>query len=112
MMTILAAVATFERNRISERTREALARAKEQGVKLGSHTPNVAAANESNRQAAYQWCEQYRALIREYQAQGLNQTKIAVMMNLAGLKTRGGGNWSQPHVSRLVRRLEKKEAAG
>jgi len=106
VMTIMAGVATFERNRISERTKEGLARAKAKGVKLGCHNPENRKFNDSLRQSAVDWSEQYRELIEEYQAQGHNQTTIARLMNLSRIPTRNGGTWTQPHVSRLIKRLD------
>ena len=106
-MTVVAAMATFERRRISERTKEGLATVKRQGKKLGAHRPNCAAANQKNRQLALDWAETHKELVSEYLVQGISQQRIARLLNLSGMTTRTGKPWTQPHVSRLIKRINQ-----
>ncbi|QFQ76883.1 recombinase family protein [Vibrio harveyi] len=65
MLQMFSAFAEFERNRISERTKEGLERAKKQGKKLGRPE-----AHETTK------------LVQYYRAQGLSQSKTAAAANL------------------------------
>ena len=65
MLQMFSAFAEFERNRIRERTKEGLERAKQQGKKLGRPE-----AQETTKQVQY------------YKAQGLSQSKTAAATSL------------------------------
>lgn len=65
MLQMFSAFAEFERNRIRERTKEGLERAKSQGKKLG-------------RPIAYKTTK----IVQDKKAQGLSQSKVAQELNL------------------------------
>ncbi|ASI92523.1 recombinase family protein [Vibrio mediterranei] len=65
MLQMFSAFAEFERNRIRERTKEGIERAKAEGKKLG-------------RPAAYKTTR----LVQEKKTEGLSQTKAAQVLNL------------------------------
>ena len=65
MLQMFSAFAEFERNRIRERTKEGIERAKAQGKKLG-------------RPAAHQTTR----LVQNKKAEGLSQSKVASALNL------------------------------
>ena len=82
--SILAAVAQFERRRIGERTREALAAKKAQGVKLGR--PSTVEPHIVTR-------------ILEMRARGCSYQFIADTLNVDGIPTaQGGTRWRDTSV--------------
>lgn len=99
MLHIHAAVAEQERRRISERTKDALAAKKAQGVSLGG-----ANAGTMRTQAeAMERAESLRSVLNELS--GLSGRKIAAELNRRGVPTPSGGQWSAVTVIRVQRRL-------
>ena len=107
---IMAVVAQAERRMISERTRAALAAAKERGVKLGGDRGNLAAvgakgrlaALEMRRRAAKQRAEDLKPIIAELRTQGITSLKkIAAGLNARGIPAARGGKWTVTQVGRL-----------
>ena len=103
MLHIYAAMAEEEGRRISERTKAALAAAKERGVELGKNGKVLAKANRDE-------ATKFANLIGA-QLNGLGLTanmtmnEIANGLNQAGIKTRQGGTWHNTTVSRLLKRM-------
>ena len=103
MLHIYAAMAEEEGRRISERTKAALAAAKERGVELGKNGKVLAKANRDE-------ATKFANLIGT-QLNGLGLTanmtmsEIANGLNQAGIKTRQGGTWHNTTVSRLLKRM-------
>jgi len=75
---MLAAVAQWERRLIGQRTKEALAVKREQGVRLG-RPPLLS--------------QEVREWAREARAQGLTYEAIACELNAQGISTARGGQW-------------------
>lgn len=107
-ITILVAVASFERRMISERTKAALAAAKRRGTKLGN--PNGARALRgisnakaaaANRQRHGERREQLRHVIEPLAH--LTAHEAAQRLNDHGYETPGGNAWSAAHVRRFRR---------
>jgi DNA invertase Pin-like site-specific DNA recombinase len=101
MLHIHAAVAEKERNRIAQRTREALAAAKARGVKLGD--PEL---GKRNRAAAVELAEELREIVEPLALAGQTLSAIAAELDRRGVKPPGGGAWHAPQVIRLVDRLQ------
>jgi DNA invertase Pin-like site-specific DNA recombinase len=102
MLHLYAALAEKERRLISQRTRDALAAKKAQGVKLGG----LNAKGIENRHAAKAFAEALRPVLAELQAEGVTVLrKIAVALNDRGIKTASGGEWSAMQVRRVLARL-------
>ena len=107
---ILACMADYERQLISERTKAALKAAKERGTVLGN--PNLQAVRNSDTtaaQAAWQATTAARRgegrevcleLIAEHGE--LSTRKLADHLNGAGYKTATGKQWSAPQVWRIM----------
>ncbi len=107
---ILACMADYERQLISERTRAALKAAKARGVKLGN--PNLQLVRNSDTSAASAaWSATTKArqdevrevcqeLIAEHGA--LSVRKLASKLNDAGYKTVNGKQWSAVQVWRIM----------
>jgi DNA invertase Pin-like site-specific DNA recombinase len=106
MLHIAGAIAEWERRRISERTRDALAALKRRGRKLGNPANLTTTARErgvqANRRAAERHNERVRPWVRELKAQGLSLRTIADVLNGRGVLTRRGCRWTAGGISRLL----------
>jgi DNA invertase Pin-like site-specific DNA recombinase len=88
MVTLLATFAQFERRLIAQRTREALAIKRAQGVRLG-RPPTMPAS--------------VRRRIRREQAQGKSLSAIAAGLNESGVPTaHGGARWHASNVRKAL----------
>ena len=99
MLHIYAALAEKERSMVSERTRDALAKAKQRGVVLGN--PNV---GKMVTEATAARDADLRPILEAMRGQPLRE--IAQALTDRGIKTpRGGDIWNQVTVMRSLRRL-------
>lgn len=103
---IMVALAEREAELISQRTRDALAVAKERGVKLGNpeNLTNEARAkgaqvNQNKAQTFYNQVAPYIHLLRR---DGLSYRKIASRLNAEGHRTRRNKLWSVAQVQNVV----------
>lgn len=104
MLHIYAAMAEEEGRRISERTKAALAAAKERGVVLGA---NGKALAQKNRCDALKFDRTIYPLIDNLQADCLKTlSQIAQHLNSSGVPTAKGARWYPASVSRLLARRE------
>jgi DNA invertase Pin-like site-specific DNA recombinase len=97
--------AEFERERISVRTREALAALKARGVKLGgTNLEGARASSLAKRQAtANDGKAKVMRSIESIQSAGITTLKgIAAELNARGIATPRGGEWSATQVSRVL----------
>lgn len=117
---ILCAVAQWEREAISTRTKEALARAKAQGKLLGSARPGhwegredarLAGGLKGLKKAHKMISEKARTeyadllpIIQKLRQQGKSLADIAVAMNNAGHTTRTGKQFHASQISNILRR--------
>jgi DNA invertase Pin-like site-specific DNA recombinase len=100
MLHLYAALAEKERRLISQRTRDALAAKKAQGVKLGG----LNAKGIANREEAKARAEALRPLLKELA--GKSSRAIAAELNVRNIATPSGGRWHAETVLRVQRRLE------
>jgi DNA invertase Pin-like site-specific DNA recombinase len=115
---ILAAVAEAEAKAISDRTKAALAAYKARGGVLGCRPGNCPIPKDAGRRGAIRAGEvvaekadaAYADLdfVLEWRQLGLTQKGIADRLNSEGHTCRRGGVWTQSLVSRLLRRLSRK----
>jgi DNA invertase Pin-like site-specific DNA recombinase len=108
MLHLWAALAEKERAMISQRTRDALARAKVNGKQLGNRT-NLAEAQASGRQVQVDQARQRAAnllpVVREIQTAGCSTLReIAAVLNRRGIQTARGGAWTAMAVKRVIDR--------
>src|ERR1700730_5750233 len=99
MLHVYAALAEKERRAISQRTRDALAAKKAQGVKLGG----LNAKGIANRAEAIKRAEQLRPVFVELA--GLSHQKTAAELNARKIPTPAGGQWHAVTVKRVLSRL-------
>lgn len=103
---ILSAVAEDEARRISERTKAALAAAKERGTKLGSPVARqtVAGARAARSFYAKRANATTKAVIKDIQSSGVDTlTGVARALQARGVRTPGGRtSWQPVQVSRLL----------
>lgn len=95
---IIAAVAEYEADLISLRTRQALAALKAKGVKLGPSENN----RFGRRQQALAFSKSISHLIHDYSLITVPAPSIATWLNENGYKTRTGKLWTGPNVRRVL----------
>jgi DNA invertase Pin-like site-specific DNA recombinase len=100
---LLSAVAEYERELISKRTKEALAAAKRRGTKLGN--PNLKADNRKRKKQAQDFAKKLKPTLKAYQDQGMSQRAIAEELNSVGITAPRGGEWGLLQVQRVMTRL-------
>jgi DNA invertase Pin-like site-specific DNA recombinase len=100
MLHLYAALAEKERRLISQRTRNALAAKKAQGVKLGG----LNAKGIQNREDARARAEALRPILTELA--GMSASAIAAELNARKVTTPKGGTWHAGTVIRVQRRLK------
>jgi DNA invertase Pin-like site-specific DNA recombinase len=102
---ILAAVGEDERQRISQRTREALKAAKAKGVKLGNPRWNesVEAARTVRSVKAAKRISMVHPIIEGLRSSGIDTlTGLANALNERGIKTGQGSRWHPQTVKRVL----------
>ena len=108
---IMAAMAEHEAEMISKRTKAALAKAAERGVKMGNPklhlvTKNTAAARAVNVRLARERAESYRQVVMELKSEGVSTyTRLAERLNDEKWYTPRGAQWDATRVRRLLDRL-------
>ena len=102
---LYAALAEQERDFISQRTKVALAAAKERGIKLGGLRDKTGARNKAAKQKAQDSAEKLRGVIIPLHNSGESLRKIAATLNNLGLKTARGFEFKPTQISRLIGRL-------
>jgi DNA invertase Pin-like site-specific DNA recombinase len=104
---LLVAVAELERSQISSRTKEALAAAKRRGVKLGNpqYKTAISKAVEVRQKIAADRNAGLRKTVAEVmQKTGLTKlAEIAEALNLRGIKTNRGCEFTPTHIHRLLK---------
>jgi len=104
LIHILAAIAEDEGRRISQRTKEALARAKANGTELGKHGKILAV---ENRATADRFAHQIKPEILDLRASGITTIRaVAEALNKRKVATAAGGQWHPTTVHRLIKRID------
>ncbi|MGV2141369.1 recombinase family protein [Agrobacterium sp. 16-2014-1-2a] len=104
MLQMLSVFAEHEARMISERTKAALAMAKERGQALGGIRHG---SMETNRQRGQASAERAMTLIQSIpDYQNLSFNALAIALNRAGHKTTRGNTWTAMQVSRTLSRTQ------
>jgi len=110
---IIAAMAEYEREQISARTKAALAAAKARGTRLGWSIPSRLGEQrkaalrgvKANQTAAEQFARNVLPIIREIQAAGITTLQgIADALNARGVRTARGRHWYASTVRNILQR--------
>ena len=106
MLQMMAVFAEFQRDRISEDTKDALAAAKRRGVRLGRNGSDVLAPK--NRKAADDFARTMRPVIDDLRRDGHTTVRqIAKQLKRKRVKTfTRQGKWHVTTVHSLLRRIE------
>jgi site-specific DNA recombinase len=109
VLNVLASVSEWERDAAADRTRDALAHLKAQGVKLGGEALGLRRGkkrDEAGRLLIEEVRAEARAVSRilELHEAGRSFRDIAAALTAEGLPTKQGGAWHHQTVSRVIRR--------
>ena len=99
---LYGALASQEREFISQRTKAALASAKARGVRLGN--PQLAEMNRTRKRSARQFADQHSNLIWSLRNKGKTLREICSVLNDAGITTVNGSVFHPVQVTRILRR--------
>jgi len=104
---IMSAVAQYEREAISQRTKAALAAAKARGTKLGNPRPGISLAKgkATLKARADEFAQSVYPLIEKLQAAGATSLRdIAHALNRHGIQSARGAAWSGAGVRNVILR--------
>lgn len=115
LLHVMAAVAEHEARMISERTRAALAAAKDRGIALGWSIPDRVGEQrhaarkgaERNARKADEHAANVLPVIRQIAARGASLREIAGELNARSIKTARGGLWYAGTVRNVMARSKR-----
>ena len=100
---ILAAVAEYEGQMISERVKAGLQAAKARGTKLGT-AKNLKRGNKERSATAQAFAKRMKPTLRAFKKEGLSQRAMCERLNTLGVKTPGGAEtWKLMTVQRVLK---------
>ena len=102
---IYAALAEQERDFISQRTKAALASAKDRGVKLGGLRDATMKRNDAVKANAEHRANKVAGVVIPLREAGRTYQEIADELNRIGIVTARGGQWHASQVMRTIARL-------
>jgi DNA invertase Pin-like site-specific DNA recombinase len=100
---LFAALAEKEAEVISQRTKAALAAAKDRGTELGKHGKILAARNQAE---AMNRLEPIAAELLALKAEGLSVRKMVEALNSRAIPSPAGGKWHPASLHKALARLE------
>jgi len=107
---IIAAMAEYERDVISQRTKSSLSAARARGIRLGN--PNVrflsAKGVQRSRDQADTFAHKVMPTINALRASGVaTYSSLAATLEASGVKTQRGGRWSAAGVRNIILRAAR-----
>jgi DNA invertase Pin-like site-specific DNA recombinase len=103
VLNVLMSVAQWEREAISERTRDALRFKKSQGKRVSGRLPyGYELAADGKMLVECEAEQQVLTTIRELRTAGSTLAEIAQSLNERGISKREGGAWEFSYISRLL----------
>jgi DNA invertase Pin-like site-specific DNA recombinase len=110
VLQLMANIAEYEGELISERTKSALAAKKARGHKLGTPTPEkgAKAGGAATKASIDEWTEELRPIVQELRTYGCDTLeKMGKGLEARGARTfRGNTTWALSSVRNLVKRIE------
>jgi DNA invertase Pin-like site-specific DNA recombinase len=115
VLHVLGAVSQWEREATAERTRDALAQLRADGVRLGAEPlgwRRSEALDASGRRAGEEVADEVATVARilELQEQGRSVRDIARALAAEGRQTKRGGRWHPTTIQRILARREHHDA--
>jgi DNA invertase Pin-like site-specific DNA recombinase len=104
LINAFSLAAEIERDLISRRTKEALARLKAEGKKLGN--PNLKIDNQKRIDRANRYAESLRGTIKSFITSGFTQRQMVDELNRIGVKTARGCEFTLITLQRIMKRLD------
>lgn len=107
---IKAAFSQYERKKIRERTKAALAAAKARGVQLGRYGKEV--LSRQNKEASLQFAQKLKPLLDEFKEAGIKSIRaITYELNKRQVPTfqQGGHKWHLATVHRVMRIIKQQQ---
>lgn len=104
MLHIYSAMAEWERDRISQRIKEALAAKKARNEKVGNPA-SLRPGNELRKAQAAAFAANLSKTLKAYEKAGMTQRQMAEELNRQGIKTARGGSWSLVQLQRVLARI-------
>lgn len=107
ILAVMGSVAEFERRRLSERTKAALAAKKARGEKVGN-PESLAGVREERSAKARQFARSLKPVIGPMLKDGASVASMVRALNESRVPTAGGivGGWSPTQLRRVLTRLE------
>lgn len=111
VLNVLASVSEWERDAIAERTRDALAQLKAEGVRLGGEAlgwSRAADVDEEGRRQLQPVQEERETIHRIFvlHAEGHSLREIARRLEAEGHRTKRGGRWAHATVRKVLDRAQ------
>lgn len=104
---MLAVMAEFERDQVSERTRMAMAHLRQQGRRISGKVPFGFDDNGDGNLIENATEQAALKLIAELHADGLSLRKIAAELTARNVQTKTGAKWSPKVIAGIIDRMEK-----
>jgi site-specific DNA recombinase len=102
---MLAVLAEFERDLVSERTKSAMSHLKSQGKRVGQIPFGFDLADDSETLVENADEQEVIALLVDLRKSGLSYGKIAAELNSRGIQTKDGKQWRAMTASRILKRV-------
>ena len=103
VLHVMAAVAEFEREQISARTKAALAAAKARGIRLGAHSQVLAKQRHADAISFSKFVRISEGDI--FADASLSVREVARRLNARGVKSPSGALWTAGNTGRLLQRI-------
>ena len=104
MLHMHSVMAEWERDRISQRIREALAAKKARGEAVGNPA-SLKPQNEQRSAKAQEFAKGLSKTLKAYHKADMTQRQMVEALNAQGTKTARGGEWSLVQLQRVLARL-------